>query len=1110
MNMPQQSPTDQALRADNAELRARLEEAEEMLRAIRAGEVDALVVDGNAGPQLFTLQGLDAEQNRFRGEMLAQVSDAVIAVNLEERITYLNAAAERQYGVRASDMLGCKLGDMYTMHWPSPEQEAAARSALREDGKWHGEYLQRTHHGRELHIDSSMTVLRNSYGETIGRLSVIRDITDRKLAEEMQRQSQERVRLASEAAEIGIWSWWPDEGSVIWENEYPYRILGVSLSSPPVTATRFVAEFLHPEDLPAFEQAIARTVQAHEPFNFSGRIRKPDGEMRWIEFMGKWEPVKGTGAPRVIGTVQDVTTRKLADEALRERAHFLQKIAQITPGVLHVFDLVEKHTLFLNRTVASLLDYSPKEAEAMGTNMVPTLIHPEDLPRFEQHVSRACALADGQVADFEHRMRDRAGEWHWFHRQDAVFARDATGAPRQLIGVATEVTERKRAEESLRQNAALFSALIAQAPMGTYVVDAEFRVRQVNAEAMPAFFSAQPVIGRDFQEVMEILWGPEVGARCADIFRHTLETGERYISPPFTEQRHDLGIEQTYEWETQRVTLPDGQHGVVCYFNEVTERVRTTEALRASEQRMRLATEATQVGIWEWNVVTNQIRWDAQMFRIYGIAPTPDGFIDYTDWSGAVLPEDLAQNEAILQDTLRRCGQSERTFRIRRRNDGECRHVVAVDTVRMNAQGQAEWVVGTNLDITDRNEKAEALHASEERYRVLASHLEYLVKERTEELVQSQDRLRALATELNLAEHRERKRLADELHDYLAQLLVLCRLNLGQIKPIGLPPKAEEKVHDTDEVLTKALNYCRTLMAELSPPVLHEHGLSAALGWLGEQMALRGLSVRVDTGGAAGMRLPGDTEVLLFQSVRELLLNALKYAECRDVAVRMEQADGRLRLEICDDGVGFDVGAADSYGTTAMSSKFGLFSIRERMKSLGGWFDLTSSPGKGTTAVLAIALGRAEVKALNAEPFRGAESRSDHSARRQQDMTQIRVLLVDDHAMVRQGLRNVLEEYDDVMVVGEASNGAEALDQVETLRPSMVVMDINMPKMNGIEATAAIKARYPDISVIGLSVQAGGVNEESMKQAGAVTLLTKEAAVEDLYRTIQEALARDP
>src|SRR6185436_14903931 len=104
---------DAALASENAELRARLVEAEEMLAAIRRGEVDALVVEGPAGPRVFTLEGVDAESNRFRGEILAQVSDAVIATDPEQRIIYLNPAAERQYGVSAFDVRGRRLRELY-------------------------------------------------------------------------------------------------------------------------------------------------------------------------------------------------------------------------------------------------------------------------------------------------------------------------------------------------------------------------------------------------------------------------------------------------------------------------------------------------------------------------------------------------------------------------------------------------------------------------------------------------------------------------------------------------------------------------------------------------------------------------------------------------------------------------------------------------------------------------------------------------------------------------------------------------------------------------------------------------------------------------------------
>ena len=145
-------------------------------------------------------------------------------------------------------------------------------------------------------------------------------------------------------------------------------------------------------------------------------------------------------------------------------------------------------------------------------------------------------------------------------------ARDAHGEIIGFSAMVVDITERKKAEAVLRGNAALFSKIIEQAPGGVYVVDAQFCVAQMNAESLPFFASAQPLIGRDFDEALGIVWGPEIGPQIASIFRHTLATGERYISPRFSEQRQDIGVEQAFEWETQRITLPDGQYGVVCYF----------------------------------------------------------------------------------------------------------------------------------------------------------------------------------------------------------------------------------------------------------------------------------------------------------------------------------------------------------------------------------------------------------------------------------------------------------------------------------------------------------------------------------------------------------------
>lgn len=155
-----------------------------------------------------------------------------------------------------------------------------------------------------------------------------------------------------------------------------------------------------------------------------------------------------------------------------------------------------------------------------------------------------------------------------------------------------EINERKQAEETLQQNESLFSTIIDQAPGGVYVVDERFCTLKVNALARPTFAAAEPVIGRNFREVMHILWGPEVGGKLADIFQRTLETGERYVSPRFTEHRTDLDMEKSYDWEVQRLTLPSGKYGVVCYFTDVTAQYELENALRDAKEAAEAANQS--------------------------------------------------------------------------------------------------------------------------------------------------------------------------------------------------------------------------------------------------------------------------------------------------------------------------------------------------------------------------------------------------------------------------------------------------------------------------------------------------------------------------------------
>lgn len=211
-----------------------------------------------------------------------------------------------------------------------------------------------------------------------------------------------------------------------------------------------------------------------------------------------------------------------------------------------------------------------------------------------------------------------------------------------------------------------------------------------------------------------------------------------------------------------------------------------------------------------------------------------------------------------------------------------------------------------------------------------------------------------LDPELNLAEQHERKRLATELHDHLQQMLVLGKLTIGQGKrfAVGIPA-CEKMINKLDDVLSDDLRYSRTLVAELSPPVLRDHGLATGLKWLGEYMKKYDLVVTV-TVPDEEVRLPEDQVLLLFQTVRELLINSGKHAGTGQADVALEERNGQLHITVHDDGAGFDLATATDSPTGGLSSKFGLFSIRERMLALGGSFDLQSTPGKGTNARLVL------------------------------------------------------------------------------------------------------------------------------------------------------------
>ncbi|MEP6932582.1 MAG: PAS domain S-box protein [Nitrospirota bacterium] len=722
------------------------------------------------------------------------------------------------------------------------------------------------------------------------------------------------------------------------------------------------------------------------------------------------------------------------------------------------------------------------------------------------------AVAQKKNFDFEHRLRRHDGEWRICSIR-AVPVITAGGVIREWVGVHTDITDRRQVEEA----SARLAAIVMSSDLAIISKTVQGVVTSWNRAAERLFgYAEEEMIGRPMSRLIP----PDRLDEEPGILKR-INRGES-IEHYDTIRRRKDGTDVEISLTVSALFDHEGNvMGASQVLHDITARKRAEQRLRASEAFSSVVFESSPDCIKVLDAAGRILRMNATgqcLMEVDDVASI-EGRFWWDFW-----PDDLRESVRASLTAARNgiTGHFQAHCLTAKGTPkwwdvivvpvyepiGEVKYFISASR-DMTALKQYEE--GLRREVTERKQAEVALRKSEERLRAFAGQLEQLVGERTEDLIQSQDQLRALAIALNLAEQRERQRLAGELHDSLAQWLVLCRLNLGQVRREELPPHVEEKVRETEEVLDQALTYSRTLMAELSPSVLQEYGLSAGLAWLGEQMQRHGLHVTLKAGNAEDLSLPHDTAVLLFQSVRELLMNALKHAESTQVVVRLEQREDWLSLEVRDDGVGFDRATATSPVVTALSSKFGLFSIQERMKALGGWFDVQSAPGEGTRATLVLPLGAISselAESANSHQPSPINSEADTSKRRPQSLelhqkdAKIRVLLVDDHAMVRQGLRSVLDSYADIAVVGEAWNGQEAVAATDQLRPDVVVMDINMPTMNGIEATAQIKARHPEVIVIGLSVNVSGENTKAMKQAGAAMLLTKEAAVDELYHAM--------
>ena len=725
MNRTPYVPTEpRAPTSDVASLRARLAEAEETLRAIGSGEVDALVGTGDAGASVYTLSGAG---DAYRA-LIESMNEGALTLTTDKIILYANARFAEMVQRPLAQVIGASFKDLLA------EADCAPLRALLENAGQDGSKVQLILHlgdGGTMPVLISVRCLARigTDSRTVGMvvtdmteqcrneevLRGLREIDARKEAETRQHESEERFRAALrvseiryrrlfEAAKDGILILDGQTGRITDANPYILEVLGLVHAEALGRELWEIGVFA---DAPASCAAMAELQERGYVRYDDLPLESKTGLRREVEVVANAYQENGH---RVIQcNIRDITERKHTEQEFRFRD---RAIAASDAGVFIVDPyLPDSPIVFASEGHERMTGYTA--ADSIGRNC-----------RFLQG-SGTDAAAVTRLREAVHAHQPVRLTLLNYRKDGRPFWNDVSISPvtdpqgrvTHLVGIQNDVSAQHELQVSLQASKDRLALGIKVAGFALAEVDYATDLNHLTAEAARAFG-----LGETAMEVprasVHATFHPndreELSRRVADSLD---PAGPGW----FTMDHRVVWPDGQVRWLTVRKQIfftGEGTsrhpHRAILAVLDVTAEKAADAELLASHTRMQLATEATAVGIWERNVQTKTIRWDAQMFRLYGIAPTADGFVQYSDWTEAVLPEDLPENERIQHDSLRNYGHNRREFRIRRRDDGEVRDIEAVETVRTNDQGQAEWVLGTNLDITERNAAVESLRLTAE------------------------------------------------------------------------------------------------------------------------------------------------------------------------------------------------------------------------------------------------------------------------------------------------------------------------------------------------------------------------------------------------------------
>ena len=745
------------------------------------------------------------------------------------------------------------------------------------------------------------------YSPEKNRFAILfRDVTEEKRAEQILRESETLYR--SLAANL------PDGAAFVVNHELRYLLAeGEALRQVGFQSADFegkrLSEVLGSKTAALYESNYRKAL--------SGRPFAWEHQSHGRHYITRGVPLRD-GSGRIFAALAvsyDVTDRKAAEEALRRseenersRAAELEALMDAFPAVVFISRDPECRTMVGSRATYELLKV-PHEQNVSVSGPPEELpdhfrtmkngreIPPEDMPM------QKAAASGKPVRDYELDVVFRNGERKTI-LGNAVPLLNETGAPYGAVSAFLDITERKRSEDRLRTT-------LESIGDGFIACDRDWRLIYINPPAEKMLgIRRDEVLGKHYRDVFPVTRGTVLDREFRRAAAGEIREFETFV---------DIGG----RWFHHRCFPREGG-GISAYFRDVTETKRMEAALRSEQELFQTIFTSVPVMMTVYDPLLNMIHinqslyditgWTEAEMREHGIMELVYPDPDYRRWVAAYM-QSLSPG---FQDIRMTC------------KDGR-----VLETAWANIRISDGRQVGIGIDMTERKELEEDL-------RRLNRTLEQRVAERTALAEDRARELDSLTAELIEAEERERRRIADLLHDDLQQVLTGARM---QLQTLSNRLSLNEELDSIQQLLADAVQKTRRLSHELSPAVTHQSGLTGALEWLARNMNEQfGLEVRLEAGICPDLE-NASLRTFIYRAVNELLFNIIKHAGVKTAEVSLSQEDGRLAIRVSDEGDGFDPGIMNS---SDAHSGLGLISLRERARHFGGFLEIDSAPGKGS------------------------------------------------------------------------------------------------------------------------------------------------------------------